>query len=145
MKAILNECTITVPKTSAQPEDWHIDGRIVEEVARRLEMKSKAIVSQNVQRMLECQCSISDMITLVALTELGWARGEKRLKRFLEKQGEIELRYINRHGGTVVLGSKKGSDEWERAEDMREDLRRYVQSYGLDYDKFVEEFKKDEV
>ncbi len=144
MKAILNECTITVPKTSAQPEDWHIDGRIIEEVYRRLGMAIKTEASRNVQRMLECQCSISDMITLVALTELGWARGEKRLKRFLEKQGEVELRYSKRHGGTVVLGSKKGSDEWERAEDMREDLRRYVQSYGLDYDRFIEEFRKDD-
>lgn len=142
MKAILNVCRITVPTTSAQPWEWDIDGRIVEEVERRLDMTIKSRTTKNIQDMLEKECSISDLISLIALAELGWARGEKRFKKYLKMQSKIEKKFIDKHGGTVVLGAKIGSDEWERAEDMREDLKRYIQSYGFDYDEFIKELKQ---
>ena len=144
MKAILNSCRITVPKTSAQPWEWEIDGRICEEVERRLHMSIMSRTTKNIQSAYERECSISDLITLIALTELGWARGKTRFKRYLEAQSRIEKKFVDKHGGTVVLGAKTGSDEWERAEDMREDLKRYIQSYGFDYDKFLKELKHDD-
>ena len=143
MKAILNECKISVPLTSAPPENWRIDERIIEEVRRRDKMAMKSQAAMLTQEMLENECAVTDMIALVAMCELGWARGKKRFARYLLKQDETELKYIKKHGGTVVLGAKKGSDEYERAQDMREDLKRYLLSYGFDYDKFIEELKQN--
>lgn len=144
MKAILNFCKITVPKTSAQPEDWEIDSEIVKEVDRRIRMKTKDITAKQIQTMLETEVAISDCLVLVTLCELGWARGQIRLSRFLRKQSELEQKYIKKHGGTIVLGAEKGSDEWVRKEDMLEDLIRYLQSYGFDYNKFVEGIRNNE-
>ena len=143
MKAIQRNTRIRAPHLSCSIYDADIDAEIYEECVRRYENAKKEELTKEFEKVVKDGFDIIDCEFALAAVELGWAKGETRLKRLLDAQREVEKRLTERFSSEVVFGADKGTDEYNRKEDILTVAKRELLSYGFDYDKYRKNLSKE--
>ncbi len=136
MKAIQRNTRISMPHLSCSVYDAEIDSEIYEECIRRYENAKKEELTKEFERVVKNGFDIIDCEFCLAAIEIGWAKGSVRLKRLLDAQRETEKRLTERFASEVVFGADKGTDEYNRKEDILTVAKRELLSYGFDYDEY---------
>ncbi len=136
MKAIQRNTKESMPRLSCSVYDAEIDREIYDECVRRYENAKKEELTKEFEKVVKDGFDIIDCEFALAAVELGWAKGETRLKRLLDAQREVEKRLTDRFSSEVVFGADKGTDEYNRKEDILTVAKRELLSYGFDYDKY---------
>lgn len=136
MKAIKRNSKISMPYLSCSICDAEIDSEIYEECVRRYENARKEELTKEFERVVKDGFDIIDCEFCLAAIDIGYARGSTRLKRLLDAQRETEKRLTDRFSSEVVFGADKGTDEYNRKDDILAVAKRELLSYGFDYDEY---------
>lgn len=144
MKATLRNTRIKMPRLSCSIYDAKIDDEIYLECVRRYENGNKEELTKEFEKVVKNGFDIIDCEFCLAAVELGWAKGNTRLKRLLDAQRKVEKRLTDKFSSEVVFGADKGTDEYNRKEDILTVAKRELLSYGFDYDEYRKQLEQDD-
>jgi hypothetical protein len=123
--------------------DAIIDREVFNECVRRYENGMKEEGTKLFEKILKDNSDIIDCEFALAAIEIGYARGNVRLTKFLDAQHKVEERLTNRFATEIVFGAEKGTDEYNRREDILTVAKQELLSYGFDYDEYRKKWENN--